>query len=603
MTETAGEHFFTRALARARACRTAGDLSGAWRELRFGLDAPVVYSQAATAARFLENTSQAGSPEGWPVRRVALIGADTLTFLRPVVRALAFRDGWWPMFYESPFGTWRQEILEPNSDLRKFQPEITLVLRSWRSIGEINFDPLHLLADELALARCAATGLGFVIWPGYDLPAESGSLSHKINEFNQQLKASLPSEMLWVDLAAAQAGLGLLWEDERLWESVRQHPSPAGTIAVVEVWLALLRARWGKIRKVLVTDLDNVLWGGVVGEDGVEGVRIGPGTPDGLAHLAYQNYLLELKKQGVLLAVCSKNNEADVLEVFSRGKLPLRRNDFTGWMVNWQDKAENIRALSSQLKLGLDSFVFVDDQPAERARVRHALPEVAVPELPDNPAQYVSCLRERRFFETPTLTEEDRGRAAAYHASAQADQLRSSATSLEDFLRGLEMVAESGDFSEAPLDRIEQLLARTNQWNLTTRRHSRAEIVTLMNQPGVLTQGFRLRDRFGDHGLVGLWIARPFGNAEWEIDSWVMSCRVIGRGLEDLMFNALLDAVQRAGAKQLRGLFRPTAKNALVADLLPKFGFSKVKAHSSESEPAFILELSSASPRKHFIQI
>jgi FkbH-like protein len=165
------------------------------------------------------------------------------------------------------------------------------------------------------------------------------------------------------------------------------------------------------------------------------------------------------------------------------------------------------------------------------------------------------------------------------------------------------MVAEHAAFSDTTLDRIEQLLARTNQWNLTTHRHTRSAIMALMNQPGVLTQAFRLRDRFGDHGLVGLWIARPLNSDEWEIDSWVMSCRVIGRGLEDLMFNTLIDQARRAGAKRLRGVFRPTAKNSLVAPLLTNLGFNGVEAQSTESEQSFILELSQVSPRKHFIRI
>jgi len=602
MTEIAGDQFFARALARARTCRTVGDLPGSWRELRRGLDAPLDYSKTVSAARFLENTAQAAPPQGWPVRRVALIGADTLTFLRPIIRTLAFRDGWWPEFYEAPFGAWRQEILEKTSALRKFQPEVTLILRGWRSVESTNFDSQRLLADELALARSASEGLGIVLWPAYDLPDKSDSLVTALKEINPQLKAGLPPGMLWADIATTQAQLVEPWNDERLWESVRQHPSPVGSVAVVETWLALLRARWGKMRKVLVTDLDNVLWGGVVGEDGVDGVRIGPGSPDGPAHLAYQEYLLESKKQGVLLAVCSKNNEADVLEVFARRNLPLRREDFTGWLVNWQDKAENIRALAAKLKLGLDSFVFVDDQPAERARVREALPEVAVPELPENPAHYVACLRARRFFETLALTDEDRNRAAAYRASEQADLLRTGAASLEDFLRSLEMSAEHGVFDESTFERIEQLLARTNQWNLTTRRHTRAEIVALASQPGVITRWFRLRDRFGDHGLVGLWIARPLNHEEWEIDSWVMSCRVIGRGLEDLMFNELVTAAKRAGARRLRGILRPTAKNQLVAGLLPNLGFTAVKAQSSDNEQTFILEISNLSPRPHFIR-
>jgi HAD superfamily phosphatase (TIGR01681 family) len=444
MSESSTTHFFADALARARALRAAGDWGAAWRELRSGLDAPAEYSTAIAAAKFLESTPLTAIPAGWPVRRVALIGADTLTFLRPVLRALAFRDGWWPEFYESPFGAWRQEILAPHSALRQFQPEVTLILRSWRAVESGSADAARLLEEETSLMRHAASGLGLVVWPAYDLPANHPGLCALLTEVNTRLHAALPPGLLWADLTEAQKFAGPAWVDERLWDALRQHPSPQGSVALVELWLSLLRARWGRTRKVLVTDLDQVLWGGLAGEDGVAGVRVGPGSATGEAHASYQNYLLELKARGVLLAVCSKNNEADVQEIFSRRTMPLQRADFTGWMVNWQDKADNLRALAAQLRLGVDSFVFVDDQPAERARVRQALPAVAVPELPVDPASYVSALRSRRFFDTPTISAEDRNRAAAYHANAQREEIRATFASLEDFLRSLDMECEHG---------------------------------------------------------------------------------------------------------------------------------------------------------------
>jgi len=602
MSDTAGQHFFDEALARARACRAAGDLPGAWRELRVGLDATAGFSHATAAAKFLEKTAAGVPPPGWPARRVALIGSETLFFIQPIIRALAFRDGWWPVFYDAPFGAWWQEILEPQSGLRKFQPEITLILRGWRSVGQGGANADRVADEELALARRAADGLGLVLWPGYDFPPQNAGLRATLVEVNQRLRASLPPELLWVDLAETQTGLGQSWEDERLWEAARQHPSPAGSVAVVECWLALLRARWGQMRKVLVTDLDNVLWGGIVGEDGVEGLRLGPGSAIGEAHARYQQYLLDLKNHGVLLAVCSKNNDADAREAFARRSMPLKREDFSTWMVNWDDKADNLRALSAKLRLGLDSFVFVDDQPAERARVRQALPEVAVPELPADSAGYVACLQARRFFET-AVSAEDRGRTAAYRANEQREQSRAGADSLEEFLRGLEMVCEHGPITASELDRVEQLLARTNQWNLTTRRHSRAEIVKLITLPGALTHWFRLRDRFGDHGLVGLWILVPRSGGEWEIDSWVMSCRVIGRSLEELMFNVMLESARAAGAQGLRGIYLSTAKNNLVAGLLPGFGFTPVEDKSAMSEKIFTLELAKNSHRLHYIRL
>ncbi len=335
----------------------------------------------------------------------------------------------------------------------------------------------------------------------------------------------------------------------------------------------------------------------------VEGLRIGPSSTAGEGHARYQEYLLKLKDRGVLLAVCSKNNEADAREVFARRSMPLKVADFSGWLVNWTDKAENLRALASQLRLGTDSFVFVDDEPAERARVRQALPEVAVPEWPADPDAYLAGLQSRRFFDSPSLSAEDRGRAAAYHADAKRAESRAGATSLEDFLRGLEMDCEHGPVTAAEFDRMEQLLARTNQWNLTTRRHSRAEIAKIISAPGTLAQWFRLRDRFGDNGMVGFWLAVPRVAGEWEIDSWVMSCRVIGRGLEDLMFNVLLEQARAAGARQLRGSYRPTAKNKLVAGVLPGFGFAAGTREDESGAQSFVLDLAGASLRPHVIRL
>ncbi len=428
--------------------------------------------------------------------------------------------------------------------------------------------------EELALARSTAEGLGVVLWPGYDFPPEEANLRGALADVNQRLRAELPAEMAWVDVAELQRELAEQWEDDRLYVAAGQHPSAVGSVALVEKWLSLLRVRWGKTRKVLVTDLDNVLWGGTVGEDGVEGLRIGAGSPAGEAHLRYQEYLVELKGRGVLLAVCSKNNEADARDVFARRSMPLKTTDFAGWLVNWNDKAENLQALAEKLRLGSDSFVFVDDEPAERARVRQALPEVAVPEWPVDPDGYVAGLRARRFFDNPILSAEDRGRAAAYQADEKRAESKAGATSLEDFLCGLEMVCEHGPVTDAELDRMEQLLARTNQWNLTTRQHSRAEIAKIISRPGTRARWFRLRDRFGDNGIVGFWLAVPRATGEWEIESWVMSCRVIGRGLEDLMFNIMLEGARAAGARQLRAIYRPTAKNKLVAGVLPGLGFT-----------------------------
>jgi FkbH-like protein len=611
------EPFFAEALTRARARRAAQDAPGALRELRGGLEGAPDYATTVAAARFLENTTGGTAPAGWPARRMALIGADSVEFLRPVLRSLAFRDGWWPDFYVAPFGAWRQEILDGQSALRAFQPEVTLVLRGWRAAdppeGGVATGIESLIGEERALAQRAAEGLGLVLWPGFDFPDEEAegeigrekadTLRAALAEVNRCLRHELPPGVLWVDLAEAQAAVGPAWEDARWWHSARQHPSAAGSVTLVEAWLALLRARWGATRKVLVTDLDNTLWGGIVGEDGVDGVRVGPGSSTGEAHAAFQEYLLALKNHGVLLAVCSKNNPADAAEIFARRVMPLAREDFAGWRVNWEDKAENLRALARQLNVGLDSFVFVDENPAERARVREALPQVAVPELPAEAAKFAARLKQRRFFEMAAVSAEDRQRHEFYRTNQQRAELAAGAATVEDFLRGLDMVAEQEPVSEKNLARVEQLLARTNQWNLTTRRHGLGELAALRARPDVLLQAFRLRDRCGDNGLVGLWIARAHLHGDWEIDTWLMSCRVIGRGLEDLMFNALVEMIRARGGRRLRGIYRATPKNGLVAGLLPRLGFALESGQAGAEEQLYVLDLEGVAPRPHFIRL
>jgi len=601
MNEATQPDYFASALARARTRRAANDIPGALRELRSGLDGKVDYLNAVAVASFLKNTTQNNPPAGWPAVHVALIGPDSVELLKPVFRALAFRDGWWPIFYDAPYGAWAQDILDPNSGLRAFKPEATFILRSWRAAGA---DAEIYLRDELSLATHASQGLGMVFWPGFDLPRENTKTFVTLNE---HLRADLPPDITWVDLAEAQSLAGEDWDDERLWQAVKQHPSAAGSIVLVELWLALLRARQGRVRKVLVTDLDDTLWGGTVGEDGVDGLHIGKNTPDGESRTAFQDYLISLKNRGVLLTVCSKNNDADALEVFKRRNMPLKRDDFAAWIVNWNDKTENLRSLAKSLNVSLDAFVFVDNDPAERARVRETLPEVAVPELSSHPSEWIATLRNRRFFDTLTLTKEDANRHAAYQANQQRAAMAASSTSLEDFLRGLDMVCEHGPFTPDNFARVEQLLSRTNQWNLTTRRHTRAQLDAFRTNPNVLTHVFHLRDRFGDNGLVGLWIAtqRPgsanTASTDWEIDSFLMSCRVIGRGLEQFMFNTLVETLRKRGAKHLFGTYIPTAKNTQVAGFFPKLGFQTTSEKAEDKTQTFLLTMVAAKSQHHYI--
>ena len=326
------------------------------------------------------------------------------------------------------------------------------------------------------------------------------------------------------------------------------------TAAVLAAWLGLSR-------KCLVLDLDNTLWGGVIGEDGLAGIELGAGVA-GEAFVAFQGYLLDLKERGVILAVVSKNNEADAREPFEHHPdMAITLDDIAVFVANWEDKPTNLRRIAETLNIGLDALVLVDDNPAERQIVRQLVPEVDVVVLPPNPSGYVRALSEYLDFEPGTFTREDRNRAAQYRARAQALALERSASSIEDFYRSLRMRATIAPFDELHLARIVQLIGKTNQFNLTTRRHDVAAVRRMMADEEVVHLYLKLADRFADHGLVALLIARRDGDA-LDIDTWLMSCRVIGRTVEHAMVGSLCRRARELGCSPLRGTYVPSAKNA-----------------------------------------
>jgi FkbH-like protein len=347
-------------------------------------------------------------------------------------------------------------------------------------------------------------------------------------------------------------------------------------------------AQRGLSKKCLVLDLDNTLWGGVIGDDGFEGIVLGDGSPAGEAHAALQRYAKQLTERGVVLAVCSKNDHAiAAAAIDEHPEMILRMADFAAFQANWNDKAENLRLIAEQLNIGIDSLVFVDDNPAERARIRQALPMISVPELPEDIADYVRCIAEAGYFEAVSFTPEDRQRAGQYAANAARDTFRGSIQSMEEFLRGLDMTLAYGAFAPVDLPRITQLINKTNQFNITGKRYTAERIAALSADDTVLTLQFRLADRFGDNGLVSVMILQspPGAAAVFELDTWVMSCRVFGRELELEAMNIAVEAARQRGAERIRAAFVPTAKNAVIKGLFAQLGFSERRRHVAEGQP------------------
>jgi FkbH-like protein len=340
----------------------------------------------------------------------------------------------------------------------------------------------------------------------------------------------------------------------------------------------------GKTGKVLILDLDNTVWGGVIGDDGLEGIQVAQGDARGEAHLAVQRVALDLRKRGIVLAVSSKNTDAIAREPFEKHpEMLLKLDHIAVFQANWNDKATNIQAIADELSLGLDALVFLDDNPVERELVRRLLPEVAVPELPEDPAYYARTLAAGGYFEAVAFATEDLARASFYQDNARRASLQKQVGGLDAYLASLDMTITFQPFDMTGRARIVQLLNKSNQYNLTTRRYTDPEVAEAENDPEVFTLQVRLADIFGDNGMISVVICRPTDESVWDIDTWLMSCRVLGRKVEQMVLREILRHAQGAGIQTLTGTYRPTDRNKLVVDHYAKLGFTKIREEGSGS--------------------
>lgn len=393
-----------------------------------------------------------------------------------------------------------------------------------------------------------------------------------VNQHLLALRSHIPNLYI-VDYLCTFARLGaaVCW-DHRGWQLAR---APLGSKALVDLgrqYAALIRALQGKSRKVLVLDCDDTLWGGVLGEDGMGGIRIGETHP-GSSYQAFQRAVLNLKDRGILLALASKNNEADVLEVLrSHPGMVIREDDLAAWQIHWGDKANSLSLLADELGLGLDAFVFADDNRFECDLVRQTLPEVAVIHLKGNPSGFPDLLHEGCLFDALVSSTEDQRRTKMYFGERERRRLKSDANSLEEYLHKLKLVAEICEADVTTLPRIAQLTQKTNQFNLTSRRYSESDIAAFAGDSSMRVYGLRLRDRIDDLGLIGAAILHLAGDGA-SIDTFLISCRALGRGAETALLAYVVKDARRHGASQIRGEFCPTSRNGQVADFYSRHGF------------------------------
>jgi len=578
------------------------------------------YSALARRAEKLRRTDPL--PERHVPVRIALMGGNTTDLVaRPLKLALTVQ-GLAPELLMAPYDQIHQELLDPQSATALFDPRIAVVLPSSRTLtvwpderstaaqaaqaAEAAVDellrPLASLHQRQNTEFVLSTFLPPLRRPHGNLsgrlPSDPTSFLRRVNLVLQDVA---PPYVHLLDLA----GLGELrglerLMDARVWHQAKAPVSPEFVPELAQAIAAVVGGALGRSKKVLVLDLDNTLWGGVIGDDGVEGIELGEGSALGEAYKAVQQYARALKNRGVLLAVASKNEvEAARLPFLSHPESVLSLEDFAAFKANWDPKSDNLRAIAQELDLGLDAFVFLDDNPAERAEVASALPEVVVIDGSSDPVDMLDALDRGRWFEVTAVTGEDLVRSDMYRARQQAASLEASTRDMSEFLSSLEMQALLQPFQAVDLERITQLVNKTNQFNLTTHRLTKSDIEAIAASDEWICRTARLSDRFGDHGLIAVVMGQIEGTS-LVIRNWLMSCRVLKRGVEQLLLNEFVRAAQAQKLRELRGRYVPTPRNALVADLYPDLGFERAGSEEGGTTH-WRLAVANHTPVEHFI--
>ncbi len=557
--------------------------------------------------------------------RIALLGGSTTQELVDLLELWLLDSGFKPIFYQSEFGRFYDDAVHDSDALVEFRPDIVYIHTSVFNIQR--FAPVH--ATEAEFEQSVRTELSrfqeiwsslqekigcITIQNNFELPPQAimgnldgivaGGRTRFVNQLNQHFAnvAAVTSRLLIQDVCSISARIGLnRWFDARRWFSYKLPTSAEACNALAVSLAAMIRAIYGRARKALVLDLDNTLWGGVIGDDGVERIQIGRETPVAEAYTAFQEYCLSLRDRGVLLAVCSKNDDAIARQGFEHPDSVLKLEHLSCFKASWNPKPENLLAIAAELNLCVDSLVFIDDNPAERAIVAAQFPGVGVPDIGSDVAAYASIIEASRYFEQVSFTDEDRDRAALYRGNIQRAESKSSFFDYGDYLDSLEMTAEIELFQPLYLDRIVQLTNKTNQFNLTTRRYTIAEMESVLKDRNAIGLFGKLSDRFGDNGIVSIILGRMVGEF-FDIDLWLTSCRVLKRDMESAMLDELAERAHAAGARTLRGFYRPTRKNAIVADHYLKMGFEQVSVQLDGSI-FYTLDLAEYEPRNRHIRV
>lgn len=530
--------------------------------------------------------------------KIGILSSFTFKGIKEILSAKCFEAGIYSDIYLADYNQYSQEIFDERSGLFTFNPDLIILfidLKSW--VGDYYFLPYDLSEEErrgLAaqkenellnlLNKLKEKTSAKIILHNFEVPHYSplGILENKqefgfvesVEKINEGLRnfCKKDGQIFLFDFNSFLSNLGKdKAVDQKMYYLGDIKISPQVLPVLCDSYLSYIKPLSSRIKKCIILDLDNTLWGGIIGEDGVGGIKLGP-TPEGRPFWEFQKYLLSLLNRGVILAINSKNNLDEVKDVFkNHPHMVLKEDHFAASRINWNDKATNIREIAAELNIGLDSLVFFDDDKINRDLVSSSLPEVLVPDFSLDPAMYVDALQAINDFNLLQITEEDKEKKTMYLEQKKRKEFESEVSDISEYLRGLNMEVEIGELNDFNLDRLAQLVLKTNQFNLTTRRHAVEDILKFKKE-GYLILSIKVKDRFGDNGIVGLVIVRQ-DLLEWRIDTFLLSCRVIGRKIEEAILSYLVARAKKIGVPKVVGEFIPTKKNGPAKDFYKNNNF------------------------------
>ena len=536
----------------------------------------------------------------FPVVKIALVGDTATQFLSTAIKGMGMERGLQVNLFEAEYNQVERQFLDPTSDLYQFDADFIVVFQSTHKLGEIH--SMSSVAEQTELAKqrlsfvenIAANPLlanKKIIYFNYPELEDTvfGSYSNKVSSsFTWQVRKLNEGLMLLAqnyanlficDIAAVQNKYGRdFMFTPNIYVSTEMVLSVDALPIVAARVMDIVCAIRGQLKKCLILDLDNTVWGGVIGDDGIEGINLGHGLGIGKAFTEFQMWVKKLRQRGIIICVASKNNEDTAKEPFEKHPdMVLKLDDIAVFQANWETKVDNIRTIQNILNISFDSMVFLDDNPFERNIVRENIKGITVPELPEDPGEYLEYLYSLNLFETASYSEADKDRTKQYQVEAKRVSLSKTFTNEADFLKSLNMVSTVSGFTKFNTPRVAQLSQRSNQFNLRTIRYTEADITSMAENPEIIDLSFTLEDKFGDNGLIAVIIMKPLDKETLFVDTWFMSCRVLKRGMENFTLNTMVEKARKAGYKRIVGEYIPTAKNKMVEQHYPSLGFKSVE--------------------------